>query len=399
MEKLIILGANTFQKDLVVKAKDMGYETHVFGIGWGPPSQYRKMTEAREVSDYYYDISITEKKAILELARALQPAGILTIGCDTAVPTISYVSSALGLTGNSEYSALISTNKCEMKKSFLRHGVPTAPFILYGADCNMAKFEWTRHLIVKSIDKSGKCGITKVEDWDLNSLKLREAVNYGVDSSDLGKVLIEEFIEGCEYSAECVSYNGEHHVLVFSEKYNIAPHFVEEIHLQPAPFSDELVDKLVPIMKKALDALEIKFACSHIEFKIDRKGDVYIIEVGARMAAESMWDVVNLSTGNDYIEMAIDIAVGKAPKIKTSINQCALVKFLLTEEDFDNLDIIKREHPEKLCRISKIDQFDGRHITKNQERYGYYVMKCNSRLEAIELTKPQDYEMYSAVLL
>ena len=91
MEKLIILGANFFQKDLVVKAKEMGYETHVFGIGWGPPEQIERMTIAREVADFYYPISVMDKEKVLEIAKEIKPIGILTAGCDVAVPTISYV--------------------------------------------------------------------------------------------------------------------------------------------------------------------------------------------------------------------------------------------------------------------------------------------------------------------
>ena len=30
MKKIVIIGANDFQRPLICKAKDMGYETHVF---------------------------------------------------------------------------------------------------------------------------------------------------------------------------------------------------------------------------------------------------------------------------------------------------------------------------------------------------------------------------------
>ena len=30
MKKIVIIGANDFQKPLILKAKEMGYETHVF---------------------------------------------------------------------------------------------------------------------------------------------------------------------------------------------------------------------------------------------------------------------------------------------------------------------------------------------------------------------------------
>ena len=58
MKKIVIIGANDFQRPLIRKAKDMGYQTHVFA--------WREGATGASDADYFYEISITEKEKILE---------------------------------------------------------------------------------------------------------------------------------------------------------------------------------------------------------------------------------------------------------------------------------------------------------------------------------------------
>ena len=51
MDKIVIIGANSFQNPLILKAKEMGYETHVFAWQSGDIGE--------KTADYFYPISIT----------------------------------------------------------------------------------------------------------------------------------------------------------------------------------------------------------------------------------------------------------------------------------------------------------------------------------------------------
>ena len=61
MKKLVIIGANDFQNQLILKAKSLGYETHVFAWEDGAVGKY--------TADYFYPVSIIEKDEILEKCR------------------------------------------------------------------------------------------------------------------------------------------------------------------------------------------------------------------------------------------------------------------------------------------------------------------------------------------
>ena len=62
MKKIVIIGANDFQNQLIVKAKEMGFETHVFAWADGSVGEH--------TADYFYPISIMEVDKIIEKCKA-----------------------------------------------------------------------------------------------------------------------------------------------------------------------------------------------------------------------------------------------------------------------------------------------------------------------------------------
>ena len=117
MKKLVIIGANEFQNPLILKAKEMGYETHVFA--WKPGAIGEK------TADYFYPISIVEVEDILKICREIQPDGVVTIGSDLANITVAKLAKALGLPGNSLSCIEKSTNKAAMRAAFNDAGIDT----------------------------------------------------------------------------------------------------------------------------------------------------------------------------------------------------------------------------------------------------------------------------------
>ena len=87
MKKIVIIGANDFQKPLIQKAKEMGYETHVFA--------WREGATGAEDADFFYEISIVEMDAILEECRKIKPDAVATIGSDLANITVQYLAEKL----------------------------------------------------------------------------------------------------------------------------------------------------------------------------------------------------------------------------------------------------------------------------------------------------------------
>lgn len=373
---IVIIGANNFQNPLILKAKELGYETHVFA--------WKDGAVGAETADHFYPISIINKEEILEICRKISPEGILSVGSDLAVPTVNYIAEKLGLVGNSAECTLISTNKFEMRRRLRKYGLPMPNFTLTGSKDGIDTKGFHYPLIVKPVDRSGSRGVTKVIGPD----GLARAVQCSLDSSFEKKAIVEEYIDGPEYSAECISYQGEHRLLALTQKFTTGtPHFIETGHLQPVALDEQTVSKIVTTIQKGLDALGIKFGASHSEFRIKPDGSIAIIEIGSRMGGDCIGsDLVRLSTGYDFIKMAIDVACGNSPDF-TKYNQpkIAFIRFIFDENDLYQLNRIKKVCPSAIYRISPIELPGSQKVTDSSTRLGYYILTCSSKKQLNEL--------------
>lgn len=306
-KKLAIIGASYIQRPLVEKARDMGLETHVFA--------WSKGNVVEDIADYYYPVSVLERVKILEICREVGIDGVVSIGSDIVVPTVNFIASELGLTGNSRQSTLLSTDKFKMRKALTRMGIKCPEFEVYTEPNFKDPSRFTFPVIVKPTDRSGSRGVTKVENPDFVNTAIKKAL----ENSFKGHAIVEEFIEGKEFSVEMLSYRGNHWPLAVTDKVTTgAPHFVELEHHQPAKITDSEKDQINNTVIKALNALFIENGASHSEVFLLENGEVRIGEVSGRMGGDLIGShLVELSTGYDYVRAVVEIAInqfnGKVP--------------------------------------------------------------------------------------
>lgn len=378
MKKIVIIGANDFQNPLIEKAKEMGLETHVFA--------WQDGSIGEQTADYFYPISIAEKEEILEKCKEIQPDAVATIASDLANITVNYLARNLGLISNSANSIIVSTNKYQMRDAFAKHGVKTPGFMKVTKETNLEGVKKTLRLpvIVKPTDRSGSRGITKLNSFN----ELQEAVESSFEDSFEKAAIVEEYIEGNEYSCECISYNGEHHLLAMTQKYTTGyPHFIETGHMEPTELSDEVIENAKMEIFKALDALEIQNSASHSELKVDKNGNIGIIEIGSRMGGDCIGsDLVRISTGYDFVRMVIEVALGQEPDFTLVCNpKVGVTKFIFSQEDYNHFVAVKEQYPEKIFYHSEMYVEEDCTITDSSSRYGFYIMQCDNRDEAKEL--------------
>jgi len=378
-EKLIIIGSGKFQIRLVDTAKKLAYETHVFA--------WEDEAVCKDIADYFYPISVTDKDAILNIARKINPQGVVSIGSDLAVPTVNYIASKLGLIGNSIQSSNVSTNKYEMRKALKAKGLPCPAFTLVDNNepLNIPNMHYP--LIVKPVDRSGSRGVTLVNHPD----SLNSAIKNAREQSFIGRAIVEEYFAGQEYSMEMISYKGEHSFLAITEKFTTeAPNFVEIMHLQPGRIDHCVLKEAIEMIKLSLDALNIEFGASHSEFKVDEDGRIMIIEIGARMGGDYIGsDLVRLSTGYDFTHMVIDIAVGKEPDLTKNCltEKASLVKFVFSQEDLIILEDLKTKHFDKIYTYGDIREINGEVVADSSQRFGYFILQCDTRKDCLQLMR------------
>ena len=390
MRKLAIIGASWLQAPLILRAKEMGLETHVFA--WAANDIGERL------ADRFYPISITEKEEILSVCRDAGIAGVASIASDLAAVTVAYVAENLGLTGNGNRSAFLASNKRAMREAFARHGDPSPRSLPVKTAAEVAAAGLAYPIIIKPTDRSGSRGITRLETPE----GLPEAIARAAGQGFEGAVLAEEFAPGAEYSVEGLSWRGEHRMLAITKKFTTgAPHFIETGHLQPAPLDAGTAARVRDTVFHALDSLEIRVGASHAELKIAPDGAIRLIEIGARMGGDLIGsDLVPESTGVDYVGEVIRCALGETPLLFRREHGCggdedgtaaewnplpparraAAVRFIFGEDDLRVLSRLKAERPELLVR-EEVQPVTERAVTDSSSRFGAFVMHAPSAAE------------------
>lgn len=361
-KKIVIIGANEFQNPIILKAKDLGYETHVFSTPFG------KIGE--KSADYFYPISIFDKEKILEKCREIKPDAIITIASDSAVASTLYVGTNLGLPVNDYNHVLEFTNKFEMRKALQKSGI-LVPWFKKVKSVDEIK-EINYPVVVKPTDRAGSTSIHKVS----NKEELETAIMDAIGSSYEEAAIVESVIEGNEYSCETISYKSNHKILAITKKYTTGfPQCIEVGHLEPSDLTKEAIDNLNNVVPIALDALHITNGPSHVEFKVDENNLIHIIEIGGRMGGDCIGShLVKLTTGYDYLKMTIDVALGNNPDFNTTNHKkYGIVKFIFNENDLKIMNSIIERYPDILVLKSEIDEMNHE-IVDNASRYGYYIL-------------------------
>ena len=363
MNTLAIIGASYLQRPLVDKAKEMGLRVICFAWAEG--------AVCRDLVDVFYPISIVEKEQILSICQQEYIDGICTIASDVAAPTVAYVAENMGLVGNSYEASLRANNKWLMRQAFNLADVPCPQNMCVTAlDIYAIQTQMSLPLIVKPSDRSGSLAVNKVTDW----AQLPSAIEEAQKASFKGEAMVEEFIEGREISVDFISYQGKHYPLQITDKVTTgAPHFVELEHHQPSTLPADMYTTIYAITERALNALGITNGASHAEYKITDDGRICIMEIGARMGGDFIGsDLVQLSTGYDFVKGVIDVALG------------LFVAPMITKNAYSGVYFLSAETPSVAQYIQQADQYSTivrfertddalHHIKCSAERSGYFI--------------------------
>ena len=127
-------------------------------------------------------------------------------------------------------------------------------------------------------------------------------------------VMAQELVDGIEYVIDCVSFEGVHASIDFFE-YQKGTHNGRAFIYEKERFlrSDDPISlRLRSFGCAALEALEFRTGASHMEVKIDSKGDIVFIEVGPRLNGGDIYLQVQQSRadGKSQMEYALDAALG-----------------------------------------------------------------------------------------
>ena len=366
MTKLAVIGANEPLIPYYRQAKALGYS--IIGIAWAEGAV------CKEYCDRFYPISFKDKDEVLKVCRKEKVDGITSFSLESALPTVVYVAQAMGLVSNTEECVKLTETKFAQRCAFEQNGIPVPRYFRVKNEQGLQMLNFRYPIIVKPLDSGGSQGIMKLDNPD----GLTEAFNIAIDHSRSREAIVEEFVDGREFSVEYLSCNGKHYFIQITDKVTSgAPHFIEMAHHQPANISKEIASQIKAMVEKALTALKIENSPSHTEIKMNSKGELYVIEIGARMGGDYITsDFVRLSTGYDLVKGAIELAVGSFKVPEKCVSRYAGVYFYsalapqigdVIRNHLDYPEIVEYEIKEGPLPI----------VYSNADRNGYFIYQSN----------------------
>ncbi|MER6151582.1 ATP-grasp domain-containing protein [Streptomyces hirsutus] len=219
-------------------------------------------------------------------------------------------------------------NKATARSLFARHGVPSAASVsvrtLHEARAAAERIGYP--VVLKPAAHAASIGVIRVDNPGQLTAAYPfadRAAGLGLESTD---VLVEEYLDGPEISAECVTYRGETTVVAVTRKTVSDPPYFEEL-AHSVDAADPLLAQVAPAARAAIRALGITDGVSHVEMRLVG-GQPRLVEVNGRLAGDMIGRLVRIATGIDLPRAAADIACDRAPDLTPTRSSAAAIRLI-----------------------------------------------------------------------
>jgi biotin carboxylase len=314
-ERIIILGAGVMQGPAIRIAREMG----LFAVALDADPRAPWVS----LADRFEQIDLKDKEGIEAFARSLKSngglSGIMTAGTDFSA-SVAWVAERLGLPGIPYEAALNASDKQRMRSCFEKAGVPSPAFtILTGTPGNKADsvdfLPFPYPVVVKPVDNMGSRGCRRVD----SPSELGAAVGDALGFSRSGRVIVESYMDGPEFSVDAIVYHGEITICGLADRHIFfPPYFIEMGHTMPTRFPPEQQRALLDTFAQAVRSLGIagenSSGAAKGDVKLSSQGPM-IGEVAARLSGGYMsgW-TYPYASGVEPVRAAIQMAVGRRPE-------------------------------------------------------------------------------------
>ena len=266
---------------------------------------------AKEKADFFVVCDIKDREACASAAREHRSRhrldGVITVGTDFST-TVAWVAQALQIPGIPFETALRAKDKGLMRQVFRDNGVSSPDFLVAEQRTGLpADPPFGFPCVVKPADSMGGRGVQLVS----NTEEMHAAVALAWSHSPSGRAVVEEFIEGREFSLDCLVVDGTLRRMGLADRHIVfPPYFVEIGHSFPSTASPVEVEALWAEFQKAIRAVGITNGVAKGDVKWSRRGPT-IGEIAARLSGGFMsgW-TYPLSSGRCAIPGAIALALG-----------------------------------------------------------------------------------------
>ncbi|MFF2555105.1 ATP-grasp domain-containing protein [Nocardia sp. NPDC058058] len=317
--------------------------------------------------------------------------GVAT-SCDYYLPTVAAVAAELGLPGPSRAAVAAACDKASTRRICSAAGVPGPEFAIAAqvADLIAAAERIGYPVVVKPLDLCGGMFVRRVNDAEELRAAAADIAGFPVNArgqARAAEMLVEECLNGPEFSVETVTFGGNTTVIGITDKQVIgAPWFIEAGHMFPAALEPELETRIAEVACAAIAALGLDNTVAHTEIKLTASGP-RLVEVNPRPAGNRITELVRRVTGIDLAAVCADLALGREPDLRTTSTgvASAAIAFLVPQESGVLADITGAEDWPLDTRIVDYDvAASGKRVQAAQNNNGYlaHVMVVDEKFGA-----------------
>ncbi|MBT3141771.1 ATPase [Phaeobacter gallaeciensis] len=300
-KKIMVLGTNAGQADLIRHMKDRGW----FVIGVSPI----KGESGQAFCDVVEEINIVDLDALEEAARRHEVDLVYSISSDIAMTSVVALAERLGLPHfyDSEFVALLD-NKAAFRAFLKEHDLSPVPFIEVTEPAGAAHWD---HFpcMVKPTDAQGQRGVVRIDRVE----DLDAAITQAVSLSRSKRAIVEGFLDGVEISCNVMVSDGEVRMKVLSERLVHGPHAlgVPRGHLVPCKdVSEENQRAALDLVDGIIAAMGTRDGVLYCQMIVTPEGP-RVVEIAPRLDGCHMWRLIRAAENVDLIGMAMDCLTGE----------------------------------------------------------------------------------------
>lgn len=302
---LLVLGSNVSSDDIVNYAKANG--AHTIVADYLP----REKSFAKKIADEDALISTGDQKALGKLIEEKHVDGILA-----GIHEFNLLN-AMDLAEKYHmpfYCTRQQWDRMENKEQFrelcnLCH-VPAPKTFFTGEKLPENMIIEKFPVVLKTVDAANSAGVHIC----INKEELYQWETDALENSESGRLIVEEFVKGTEFTAHYTICNGVPRLSCIDNRYPVAVHegnvtTIPAARIYPSLFYDDFIQQVNNNMLDLCRELQIKNGVLFIQGMYDKEDGFHIFEGGLRSAGEAPYRILDRVNGVNYIHLLVENAL------------------------------------------------------------------------------------------
>ena len=375
----VSIGAGVNQIPLIKEAKRGGFQVIAVDMNPSAPGFYHCDLKIQESIEDYESIYIKLREMLVDG----KISAIMTKSYGSAIITTAYLCEKFGLPFLPFEESKKFLNKKITKKIYIDTGIPSASVInITGKTKISAMKENLFPIIAKP-----QAGHAKIDVFLINTAAELEKF---VKRHAIQDFIFEQFITGDEIiCAGLIHEQKYYHILMTDKTTTPHPHFADLMHTAPSKYQS-LIGNTIETGQKIAEAFNIQTAPLIMEFIVDDKNNLYLLEAVPEFGGEFIPDImIPAATGYSHLGNTLRAATAgdyKAPG-RVTVNNAVAVKYITGSDGVltsCSTDTVKKIDGVIFTRIFKHIGEKTTTPSTNHDRLGVIVASGKTVDQAIE---------------